>query len=179
MLIAIIVVISCIIIAICFGVFFLIKLITHFKEVETRNKILIRLAAVIVITIILGGVNTFLIIKYTMNKLNSGIDDVILPITSENAYRPISEIPNAVIIGRIDKDFSMKVSGDAKTSRQQIDRMAYIELLRAAEEKYGKSDDIDVADITWAFNNTESKVVVSEPVVYSAIGKVIRYGPAK
>jgi hypothetical protein len=179
MLIAIIIVISCIVIAIGFGVFFLIKLITHFKETEIRNKIIFRLAAVIILTIILGGVNAFLIVKYSLDKLGSGIDNISLPIISENTYKPISEIPNAVIIGRIDTDFYIKVAGDSKIARQQIDRMAYIELLRAAEGKYGSGDDIDVADITWVFNETESDILVTEPVEYSAIGKVIKYGSAK
>jgi len=177
MLIAIIAVITCIVITICFGIFFLIKIITHFKENEIRNKNLIRLAAVIILTIILGGVNTFLIIKYSLNKLGSGIDNVSLPITSESTYKPISEAPNAVIIGRIDTDFFIKVAGDSKTARQQIDRMAYIELLRAAGEKYGNSDEIDIVDITWVFNETESDFIVTEPVEYSAIGKVIKYNP--
>jgi hypothetical protein len=84
MLTAIIIVISCIAAAIGLGVFFLIKLIINFKEIEVRNKNIIRLAVVVVITIILGGVNTFFIIKYSIDKIKTGINNSSLPITSEN-----------------------------------------------------------------------------------------------
>ena len=179
MLKAIIAVISCIVIAICLGIFILIKLIIHFKETEIRNKNLIRLAVIIVLTIILSGVNTFLLIKFSLDKLNTGIDNVSLPITSESTYKPVSEIPNAVIIGRIDTDFFINVAGNSKTARQQIDRMAYIELLRAAEVKYSDFENIDIAEITWVYSETESDFFVSEPVLYSAMGKVIKYDSAK
>lgn len=179
MLTAIIIVISCIVIAIGVGIFFLVKLITHFKETETRNKYIFRLAAVVILTIVLGGVNSFLIIKYSLGKVSAGIDNITLPVTSETTYKTASEIPNAVIIGRIDTIFSINVAGNSKTARQQIDRTAYIELLRAAEEKYGNSGDIDVADITWVFNETASDFIVTEPVKYLAIGNVIKHGPSK
>jgi len=179
MLTAIIIVISCIVIAIGVGIFFLVKLITHFKETETRNKYIFRLAAVVILTIVLGGVNSFLIIKYSLGKVSAGIDNITLPITSKTTYKPASEIPNAVIIGRIDTIFSINVAGNSKTARQQIDRTAYIELLRAAEEKYGNSGDIDIADITWVFNETASDFIVTEPVKYLAIGNVIKHGPSK
>jgi len=179
MLTAIIIVISCIVIAIGLGIFFLIKILMNFKETETRNKNIFRLAAVIILTIILGGVNIFLIIKYSLDKVSAGINNVSLPITSESTYKPVSEIPNAVIIGRIDTDFFIKVAGNSKAAKQQIDRMAYIELLRAAEVKYDNYDDIDVADITWVFSETESNIIVSEPVLYSTMGKVIKYDSSK
>jgi len=179
MLTAIIIVISCIVIAIGIGVFFLVKLIMHFKETETRNKYIFRLATVVILTIVLGGVNSFLIIKYSLGKVSAGIDNITLPVTSENTYKPVSEIPNAVIIGRIETVFSINVTGNSKTARQQIDRTAYIELLRAAEEKYGDSGDMDVADITWVFARTDSNIIVTEPVEYSAMGKVIRYNSSK
>ena len=176
MLTAIIIVISCIVITIGLGIFFLIKLIMRYKEIDVRNKYIFRLAAVVILTIILGGVNTFLIIKFSLDKVKTGINNKSLPITSESAYKPISEIPNAVIIGRIETYFMINVSGNQKTARQQIDQTAYIELLRAAEEKYGSSSDIDVVDITWVFTKTDSRIIVTEPVEYSAMGKVIRYG---
>ena len=179
MLKAIIIVISCIVIAIGLGIFFLIKLIIHFNESETRKKNILRLAAVVILTIILGGVDSFLIIKYTLNKVSAGINKFSLPITSESTYKPVNEIPNAVIIGRIDTDFFIKVAGDSKTARQQIDRMAYIELLRNAEAKYGDNGDIDIADITWVFNETDSNIIITEPVIYSAVGKVIKYNFAQ
>jgi len=179
MLTAIIIVISCIVIAIGLGIFFLIKLITHFNETETRNKNIFRLTAVVILTVILGGVDSFLIIKYALNKVSAGINNSSLPITSENTYKPINEIPNAVILGRIETVFKINVAGDLKTARQQIDRTAYIELLRAAEEKYGDSNDMDVADITWVFTKTDSKIIITGPVEYSAIGKVIKYGSVK
>ena len=179
MLIAIIAVISCILITIGFGVFFLIKFIIHFKEGEVRNKNIIRFAVTVILTVILGGANTFLIIKYSMNKLKTGIDNSSLPVTSESTYKPISEIQNAVILGRIETNFKINVSGDQKTARRQIDRMAYIELLKAAEGKYGGGDDIDIVDITWVFTKTDSIIIVTEPVEYSAMGKVIKYGSAQ
>jgi hypothetical protein len=175
MLKAIIIVISCIVITIGLGIFFLVKLIIHFNESETRKKNILRLAAVIILTIILGGVDSLLIIKYTLNKVSAGINNSSLPITSENTYKPINEIPNAVILGRIETVFTINIAGNQKTARQQIDRTAYIELLRAAEEKYGDSNDMDVADITWVFTKTDSKIIVTEPVEYSAMGKVIKY----
>jgi hypothetical protein len=179
MLTAIIIVISCIVIAIGLGIFFLVKLLMHLKETEKRNKNLLRLAVVIIITIILGGVNTFLIIKYSLDKVKTGINNQSLPVTSENTYKPISEISNAFILGRIETNFIINVAGNAKTARQQIDRTAYIELLRAAEEKYGGGESIDVVDITWVFTKTDSKIIVTEPVEYSAMGKVIKYDSAK
>jgi len=179
MLIAIIAVISCIVISIGLGVFFLIKFIMHFKESEIRNKNIIRFAATVILTVVLGGVNTFLIIKYSLDKVKTGLGNSTLPVTSEGVYKPVSEIPNAFILSRIETSFLINVSGDQKTARQQIDRMAYIELLRAAAEKYGDGDDIDIVDITWVFTKTDSKIIVTEPVEYSAMGKVIKYGSAK
>jgi hypothetical protein len=176
MLKAIIIIISCIVIAIGLGIFFLVKLIMHYKETEARNKYLLRLATVVILTIILGGVNTFFIIKISIDKLKTGFINKSLPVTSESTYKLVSEIPNAVIIGRIETVFLLNVTGDQKTARRQIDRIAYIELLKAAEEKYGAAADIDVADITWVFTKTDSKIIVTEPVEYSAVGKVIRYG---
>ena len=178
MLTAIIIVISCIVIAVGLGIFFLVKLIINFNDSEKRNKNIYRLVAVVILTVILGGVDSFLIIKYALNKVSSGINNASLPITSEDAYKPLSEIQNAVILGRINTDFFIKVSGDSKTARQQINRMAYIELLRMAETKYD-SDDIDIADITWVFNETDSNIIVTEPVIYSAVGKVIKYNFAQ
>jgi hypothetical protein len=175
MLTAIIIVISCVVIAIGLGIFFLIKLIMNYKEIEVRNKYIFRLVTVVILTIILGGVNIFLIIKYSIDKLKTGINNQSLPITSESTYKPIGEIPNAFILGRIETSFMINAVGNQKTARQQIDRMAYIELLRVAEEKYGNGGDIDVVDITWVFTKTDSKIIVTEPVEYSAMGKVIRY----
>jgi len=179
MLTAIIIVISCIVITIGLGIFFLIKLIVNFKETETRNKNIFRLAAVVILTIVLGGVNSFLIIKYSLSKVSAGIDNATLPITSETTYKPISEIPNAVVIGRIETVFSINVASNSKTTRQQIDRMAYIELLRAAEAKYGDSSDMDVADITWVFARAGSNIIITGPVEYSAMGRVIKYDSSK
>jgi len=179
MLTAIIIVISCIVITIGLGIFFLIKLIVRFKENETRNKNILRLAAVVILTIILGGVNSFLIIKYSLGKVSAGIDNSSLPIISESTYKPVSEIPNAVILGRIETNFLINAVGSKKTVMQQIDHMAYIELLRAAEEKYGNGGDIDVVDITWVYTGTESKIIVTKPVEYSAMGKVIKYGSSQ
>jgi len=179
MLIVIIAVISCIVITIGFGIFFLIKFLMHFKESEIRNKNIIRFAVTVILTVILGGVNTFLIIKYSLEKVKTGIDNSSLPVTSESTYKPISEIPNALILGRIETNFTINVSGDQKTARRQIDRMAYIELLRAAEEKYGGGGDIDIVDITWVFAKTDSIIIVTEPVEYSAMGKVIKYNLAQ
>jgi len=84
MLTAIIIVISCILAAIGLGIFFLIKLIMHYKEIEIRNKNIIRLAIVVILTIILGGVNIFLIFKYSIDKIKTGINNSSLPITSES-----------------------------------------------------------------------------------------------
>jgi hypothetical protein len=179
MLIAIIAVISCIVITIGVGIFFLVKFIIHFKESKIRNKNIIRFAVTVILTVVLGGVNTFLIIKYSLDKVKTGLDNSSLPVISEDTYKPISEIPNAVILGRMETNFMINVSGDQKTARQQIERMAYIELLKAAEEKYGDSGKIDIVDITWVFINTDSKIIVTEPVEYFAMGKVIKYGSAQ
>jgi len=75
MLTAIIIVISCIVITIGLGIFFSIKLMMHYKEVDVRNKYIFRLLAVVILTFILGGVNTFLIIKYSIDKLKAGINN--------------------------------------------------------------------------------------------------------
>jgi len=80
MLTAIIIVISCIIITIGLSIFFLIKLLIHFKEIDVRNKYIFRFAAVVILTFILGGVNTFLIIKYSIDKLKTGINNRPLPV---------------------------------------------------------------------------------------------------
>jgi len=88
MLIAIIAVISCIVITIGLGVFFLVKFLFHFKESEIRNKNLIRFTVTVILTVILGGVNTFLIIKYSLDKVKTGLDNSSLPVTSESTYKP-------------------------------------------------------------------------------------------
>jgi len=75
MLKAIIIVISCTVITIGLSIFFLIKLLMHYKENDIRNKYVFRLLAVIILTFILGGVNTFLIIKYSIDKLKGGINN--------------------------------------------------------------------------------------------------------
>ena len=75
MLTAIIIVISCIVIAIGLGIFFSIKLMMHYKEIDVRNKYIFRLLAVVILTFILGGVNTFLIIKYSIDKLKDVINN--------------------------------------------------------------------------------------------------------
>ena len=75
MLKAIIIVISCTVITIGLSIFFLIKLLMHYKENDIRNKYVFRLLAVIILTFILGGVNTFLIIKYSIDKLKAGINN--------------------------------------------------------------------------------------------------------
>jgi len=82
MLTAIIIVVSCIVIAIGFGIFFLIKIIRHYKEIDIRNKNLIRLAIVIIITIILTAVNSFFIIKYSIDKVKSGANNQTHPVSS-------------------------------------------------------------------------------------------------
>jgi hypothetical protein len=79
MLTAIIIVVSCIVAAIGLGIFFLIKILMHYKEVEIRNKNMIRLAAVVILTIILGSVNSYLIIKYSIDKVKTGITNQTLP----------------------------------------------------------------------------------------------------
>jgi len=79
MLTAIIIVISCTVITIGLSIFFLIKLLMHYKEIDVRNKYIFRFAAVVILTFILGGVNTFLIIKYSIDKLKTGINNRSLP----------------------------------------------------------------------------------------------------
>jgi len=66
---AIIIIMSCIVIAIGLQIFLIIKLIIHYKEIDVRNKYIFRLITVIILTVILGGVNTFLVIKYSIDKL--------------------------------------------------------------------------------------------------------------
>jgi hypothetical protein len=80
MLTAIIIVISCTVITIGLSIFFLIKLLIHYKEIAVRNKYIFRFAAVVILTFILGGVNTFLIIKYSIGKLKTGINNKSLPV---------------------------------------------------------------------------------------------------
>jgi len=79
MLTAIIIVISCIVITIGLEIFFLIKIKIHYKDIEIRNKNLIRLAIVIIITIILTAVNSFFIIKYSIDKVKTGDNNQTLP----------------------------------------------------------------------------------------------------
>jgi hypothetical protein len=71
MLTAIIIVMSCVVITIGLQIFFAIKLIIHYKEIDVRNKYFFRLVTAIILTLIFGGVNTFLIIKYSIDKLTN------------------------------------------------------------------------------------------------------------
>jgi hypothetical protein len=177
MLAIIIIVSMSILVAIGFGFFFLLKLIINFKEKELRNKTIAPLVTFIILAIILGGLNTFLIIKFSYDKLKIGLDNQTLPTISENSYRPINEIPNAVIVGSLEINFSIKLSGNREGVIQQINRMAYVELLKVAKEKYG--DNIDIVDITWVYVNTDSVIVATKPVEFSAMGKVIKYGTSQ
>jgi len=90
-------------------------------------------------------------------------------------------MPNAVISGSIETNFLIETVGNAEIFKQQLNQTAYIELLRAAKEKYGDTNEIDIVDITWLYVKVEAtaldaKVVqVLERAEYTAMGKVIKY----
>jgi hypothetical protein len=136
--------------------------------------------------VIIGGLNTFLIIKHSFDTvtsgLKSGLENISIPSSSENPYRSIDEIPNAVVLSGIETNFIISLSGNHEKMVNQLNYNAYVELLKAAKEKYTDNDDIDIADITWVYVGAEEvssevgpvRMVKSER--FSAVGKVIKYG---
>ena len=161
--------------AIGFCVVSIIKLIMNWKEKETRNKNIIQLAVVITSIVILIGLNTFFIVKFSLDYIKTGLDNYTLPTLPDSVYKPLSDTPGAEILGTVEVNFSIIVSGDSESAKQQISHMAYMELLKAAKEKYSDTANLDIADVTWVFVNTNSIVLVTEMVEFQAVGKVI-YG---
>jgi len=89
------------------------------------------------------------------------------PPTAKKPYRPISKIPNAIVVGTAEATFSSDLVSGFRSDNEQLNEIAYLELLKAAKEKFGEG--IDIADITWA----DVEINVKRPSVYSARGNVI------
>jgi len=90
------------------------------------------------------------------------------PPTISNPFRPLSEIPNARVIGIIQANFE----SSRDTHHPHIsshNHAAYFALLEAAKKDYGGN--IDIVDISWIFVKRENQVYQ-----YTAKGKVVSLG---
>ena len=90
--------------------------------------------------------------------------------TVSNPYRPLSDFPNAVVIGTIDADFGVTL---VQNNVKQLNQHAFMALLN---EVMGAFDgiNIDIVDISYVFDSKQ-KTGRSEEYYYFyiAIGKVI------
>ena len=108
-----------------------------------------------------------IVILITILGLTVFLFSCLSPPTAKKPYKPIKEIPNAIVLGSIEATVhSDKVAG-YRSDNEQISETAYNELLKAAKKEYGNG--VDIADITW----TEVKLNMVKQSVYSARGKVI------
>lgn len=89
------------------------------------------------------------------------------PPTANNPYKPISSIPNAVVLGTVEVDFYSDRTAGYRQDNEILNETAYIELVKAAKIEYG--NDVDVADVTW----TDITIRFTKLNVFSASGKVI------
>ena len=85
--------------------------------------------------------------------------------SSLGPYRPLSDIPNAAVIGTVQTSFESMNSGYQKSL---IDEAAYVSLMDAARKEY--QGNIDVREITWTFIGWNSVKHINE---FSAVGKII------
>jgi hypothetical protein len=82
-------------------------------------------------------------------------------------YRPLSELPNAEILGTVQIKFD-SIYMDHYLYISKLNETAYITLLEAAKQEYGGI--IEVVDITWVLIRYNPEKQMSE---YSASGKVV------
>ena len=99
------------------------------------------------------------------------LSSCLSPPTTNKPYKPISKIPNAIIVGTVEATFTSEAVAGFRSDNKIISETAYIELLKVAREKYG--DNIDIADITWV----EVKNNMWRANIFLAVGKVITLNP--
>jgi len=89
--------------------------------------------------------------------------------TAANPYRPLSGIPNSTVIGIVQTKFESVFNPfPANGQIPQVNEVAYTALLEAAKHEH--SGNIDIADISWVFNEFKSG-----KYHYTATGKVVSF----
>jgi hypothetical protein len=84
---------------------------------------------------------------------------------STGNFMPLSS--GETVIGTVQVDF---VARNTLKGRDALNTQAYIKLLEAAQEKYGRDKVIDIRDIVWV----SGKDVDSTNKEYAATGKVVQ-----
>jgi len=114
-----------------------------------------------------GGLMRRNVLLVTIFALTALLLSCLSPPSAKKPYRPISSVPNAIVVGTAEATFSSDLVSGFRSDNEQLNEIAYLELLKSAKEKFGEG--IDITDITWA----DVEINVRRPSVYSARGNVI------
>ncbi|MDR0409125.1 MAG: hypothetical protein LBH18_01820 [Spirochaetaceae bacterium] len=84
---------------------------------------------------------------------------------STGNFMPLAQ--GEAVLGTVQANFAAR---NTLNGRDALNTQAYIKLLEAAQEKYGRDVSIDIRDILWV----SGKEVDTQNKEYAATGKVIR-----
>ena len=94
--------------------------------------------------------------------------------TSTNPFRPLSEIPNATVIGNVQTSFEsvdVYYHGSQANLFTEVNRAAHAALLEVAIQEY--SGMLDVVDIVWVYSRRSGGSPLYMIATYTATGRVV------